>query len=307
LEGRYCRIKTKFWTDEKMRKRSDDAKLLALYLLSSPHANMIGCYVLPKLYACEDLGWSPQRFGKAFAELLQDGFVKYDEETRLLLIPNYLKHNPIENKNQAIAAAKVVIELPRSPLLQELKQFAEQLGKLFLEPFIEQLSKQIPEHITVTVNKDLDPSRDKSLDGQTPTEQFDQQFDQQLEGDKEAEEDTKEDKEAKQKDKWLVDEMKKYRQTQGIPPTERDWHLRQYAIIRKLRTKGGYTHEELHACFLDAQRDPYWSKQLDSWATIERYLPKWKLKNKARADPLDWIPFEPSETQQNKNLEEKPP
>jgi len=158
-DGRYCRIKTKFWTDEKIRSLSDDAKLLALYLLSSPHTNMIGCYILPKLYACDDLGWELERFEKAFQELLRNGFVKYDEKTRLLLLPNYLKHNPIENENQAKAAAKIVAELPRSYLLQDLKRFIEQLDKHFLKPLLEQLLQHLPkefckqfeEPVTVTV------------------------------------------------------------------------------------------------------------------------------------------------------------
>lgn len=175
VEGRYCRVKTKFWTDEKVRNWSDDAKLLALYLLSSPHANMIGCYVLPKLYTCEDLGWSLQRFAKAFEELLRDGFARYDENARLVLLPNYLKHNPIENENQAKAAAKAVAELPRSPLLQDLKQLIEQLDKPFLEPLREQIGKHAHAHAHAHAtahaykNKSMGLSNDKPMSNEAKT------------------------------------------------------------------------------------------------------------------------------------------
>lgn len=146
-EGRYTRIKSIFWNDEKVKLWSDDAKLLALYLLTSPHNNILGCHVLPKLYISADLNWDAKRLDEAFNQLFRDGFIKYDETNRLLLIVNYLKHNPIENGNQAKAAEKQLAELPKSPLLQDLKQLLKQLNK----PFIEPLLKRIPEPVTVTV------------------------------------------------------------------------------------------------------------------------------------------------------------
>lgn len=146
-EGRYTRIKSIFWNDEKVKLWSDDAKLLALYLLTSPHNNILGCHVLPKLYISADLSWDTKRLDEAFNQLLNDGFIKYDDTNRLLLIVNYLKHNPIENGNQAKAALKQLAELPKSPLLQDLKQLLKQLNK----PFVEPLLKRIPEPVTVTV------------------------------------------------------------------------------------------------------------------------------------------------------------
>jgi hypothetical protein len=146
-EGRYTRIKSIFWNDEKAKLWSDDAKLLALYLLTSPHNNILGCHVLPKLYISADLNWDTKRLDEAFNQLFKDGFINYDDSNRLLLIVNYLKHNPIENGNQAKAALKQLAELPKSPLLQDLKRLLKQLNK----PFIEPLLKRIPEPVTVTV------------------------------------------------------------------------------------------------------------------------------------------------------------
>lgn len=145
--GRYTRIKSIFWHDEKTRLWDDEARYLALYLLTSPHNNILGCHVLPKLYICADLGWDMERLGKAFAKLLGDGFIKYDDANNLIFIVNYLKHNPIENPNQAKAAEKQLVELPKSPLLQDLKRSLKQFDK----PFLEQLAKRIPEPVTVTV------------------------------------------------------------------------------------------------------------------------------------------------------------
>lgn len=170
--GRYTRIRSKFWGDEKVKTWDGDTKLLALYILTSPHNNMIGCYILPKLYICADLGMDLEQLHKPFAKLLEDGFIKYDEQNNLILINNFLKHNPIENKNQAIAATKIVQDLPRSPLLSDLKQFAEQLGKPFLEQFIEQIPEPVTVSVTVSVTVDNNICATESHDSEenTPAE-----------------------------------------------------------------------------------------------------------------------------------------
>lgn len=145
--ARYSRVMSRFWGDEKVLVWDDDMKLLALYILTCPHGNMLGCFRLPKLYICEDLRWDAKRLDKPFAKLLEEEFMKYDEEARSILIKNYLIHNPIENENQAKAAVKKLKELPKSQLLSDLKLFIERLDK----PFLELLAKQIGEPVTVSV------------------------------------------------------------------------------------------------------------------------------------------------------------
>lgn len=141
-EGRYIKIKSRFWSDEKVRGWDNDTKFLALYLLTSPHNNILGCYVLPKLYICADLGWTPEALAKPFAKLVEDGFIKYDEDTCLILLTNYLKHNPIDNGNRAEGAIKILEELPRSPLFVDLKKIIEEQGKDYLQKLAEALENK---------------------------------------------------------------------------------------------------------------------------------------------------------------------
>ena len=132
-ELRYVRVANKIWQDEKIKNLSDDAKLLYLYVLTSPHSNMAGYYVLPKPYVAYDLNWLPERLDKAFAELLRTGLIKYCEQSDVILIPNFLKYNPIQNKNQAIGANRRILELPQNGLIDEFitvaKRFAKGLDK----------------------------------------------------------------------------------------------------------------------------------------------------------------------------------
>ena len=137
VDSRYIRIATKFWQDEKARRLSDDAKLLYLYVLTSPHSNMAGYYVLPKPYVVYDLQWLPERLDKALAELLHQGLIKYCKQSDVVLIPNFLKYNPIQNQNQAKGAARRVAELPSNTLREDFRTVLERYAEQFVERFTE--------------------------------------------------------------------------------------------------------------------------------------------------------------------------
>jgi len=191
-EGRYSRIKSRFWRDEKSGQWDNDTKLLALYLLTCPHGNILGCFVLPKLYICADLHWTEERLREPFAKLLREGFIEYDENTSLLFVTNWLKHNPLENRNQAIAGVKVIKELPKSHILVSLLRHIESENKPHMQaliaalnamkpfgkPFPKQLEEPLPEQngkpvtatVTVTeeaINTCASPSA--STDEDTPS------------------------------------------------------------------------------------------------------------------------------------------
>lgn len=134
---RYYRISPRFWSDPDVQRWSDDAKLLAFYLLTCEHRTTEGLFVLKKKYAQADLEWDKERFGKAFGELLETGFAHYDEEAQVCLIVNALKYQPPQNENQAKYAVKQLLALPATPLTCIFKQLVER--------FSEHLAKQLPE------------------------------------------------------------------------------------------------------------------------------------------------------------------
>lgn len=140
---RYQKIHAQIWHDEKFISLSDDAKFLFLYILTSPHNNAIGVYVLPLQYAAADLGWPEKRLREPFRELLAEGLILYDERVKLICVKNQLKHNPLENENQTKSAVKVFRALPKSSLYSHIlelltkpfhKLLRELLGELYAEP-----------------------------------------------------------------------------------------------------------------------------------------------------------------------------
>lgn len=108
----YGRVYSAFWTSPDMRALSDDARLLALYLLSGPHTTIAGICRLPDGYICEDLEWTPGRVSKGLGELFRNGFANRCETTKWVWICKFLTWNHPENPNQWKAAKKIVATIP---------------------------------------------------------------------------------------------------------------------------------------------------------------------------------------------------
>jgi len=135
----YGRIERRIWNSKTFNQLSDDGKIFWMYLLTCPHGNMLGCFVLKPGYVMEDLNWDSERYKKALSDLLSvqlsngngKGLIKYDPEYSLILIKNHFEEgrNPITNINQEKGAVKILGELPKSPLLSILKERIEALYK----------------------------------------------------------------------------------------------------------------------------------------------------------------------------------
>lgn len=121
----YGSVQTQFWSDLALQNLSTHAKLLAVYLLTGPHTNMLGCFRLPIGYVAEDLKWNGEAVYNAFSELDHIKFLIRDPESNWILINNFLDWNPIENPNQGKSIVKLFKRVPHQstvfkPLIKTL-------------------------------------------------------------------------------------------------------------------------------------------------------------------------------------------
>lgn len=117
----YGRIYTSFWNHPKVREFSADARTLALYLLTSPHSNAIGCYALSLGYAADDLSlpadpWGIDRVSAGFTELSEKGFAHRFSDGRHVCVVDYIEWNPAENPNVVRRMVKEFDQLLKDPL-----------------------------------------------------------------------------------------------------------------------------------------------------------------------------------------------
>ena len=110
----YGRVYSRFWQSKSIRYLDQNSKLLALYLLTSPHANLIGCYYLPFEYALADTKYPSETLREGFQALEKSGFCEVDWDNEWIWVKNYVRWNPFENPNVKKSAAKVVRQVPKS-------------------------------------------------------------------------------------------------------------------------------------------------------------------------------------------------
>lgn len=83
-----------FWNSPTVAALSEDARAAALYLLTCPHGNFAGVFRLPDAYACDDLGWTLERWRAAAHALVRADFIARTE-SGWTWIRQYAKWNPL--------------------------------------------------------------------------------------------------------------------------------------------------------------------------------------------------------------------
>lgn len=173
----YGQVQSAFWQSPDAQAWSDTGKLLALYLLTGPHANGLGCYRLPDGYVMADLGWDAERVSKGFEELFQNGFAKRIDG--VVLLPNFLRWNRIANGNIAKARFGEFESLPKgeskSLVARAMLEFCdhwEPAHRNLIETVCGTLSKPIPNQNPTQPN----PTKKEPILAQQAERAFDEKF-----------------------------------------------------------------------------------------------------------------------------------
>ncbi len=85
----YSLVLPQFWTGptgKGISAAGKDARITATYLLTSAHANMIGLYRLPLLYAVEETGLKRRELQAALEHLRVLDFAAYDEPSEFIWV-----------------------------------------------------------------------------------------------------------------------------------------------------------------------------------------------------------------------------
>lgn len=164
----YGRVEETFWSDSKIRRLPEDARTAMLYLLTCPHRNRLGCFVLRTYYAAGDLQWEPARVEAAFRELEEADRIRTDPETGLLLLPRYLRHNTLENSKVVKAAVGQLAALPASPLLEDLLDAVENFGRDHYRELLEALRARVGVRRSTTPQTNQQETNDEMVSHTVP-------------------------------------------------------------------------------------------------------------------------------------------
>lgn len=86
----YGKVSPQFWIGEtgKLLRGNPDAQVLALYLMTNPHATMTGVFHCPIIYMAHETGLSMEGASKGLARLSEVGFCEYDEASESVFVVN---------------------------------------------------------------------------------------------------------------------------------------------------------------------------------------------------------------------------
>ncbi len=100
MAKKFGTVDSSLWRHPKFKGLSDDAKFLFMYLKTCDHQNIIGCFYLPKMYACADTGWGIDRVSIGFHNLIEEGFIKYCDDTETVFLVKHMELHPIQGHKQ---------------------------------------------------------------------------------------------------------------------------------------------------------------------------------------------------------------
>ena len=85
----YSKVAPQFWngkTGKALKAKGPEAVIVALYLLTCPHANMLGLYYVSKTYIAVDTGLGFEGASKGLQWAFEAGFCAYDEDTEVVWV-----------------------------------------------------------------------------------------------------------------------------------------------------------------------------------------------------------------------------
>lgn len=85
----YAKLVPTFWTGKTgkaLKARGSEAVIVAMYLMSSPHSNMLGLYYQPVLYMAHETGLGIEGASKGLQGAIDAGFCSFDEESEMVWV-----------------------------------------------------------------------------------------------------------------------------------------------------------------------------------------------------------------------------
>jgi hypothetical protein len=85
----YSKVGPQFWigpTGKKLRAAGMEAQIVAMYLLTSPHANMLGLYYCPVMFIAHETGIGLEGANKGLQRAIEADFCQYDEASEVVWV-----------------------------------------------------------------------------------------------------------------------------------------------------------------------------------------------------------------------------
>lgn len=120
----YGKVSPQFWigkTGKELKAKGHEALIVSMYLLTNPHANMIGLYYLPVVYIAHETGLGFEGACKGLRSTIEAGFCHYDDAAEVVWVVEMARHQIATalkpNDNRCMGIQREYDAQPESSLL----------------------------------------------------------------------------------------------------------------------------------------------------------------------------------------------
>ena len=93
----YRQVQISFWQDEFILELTPEEKYFYLYLMTNSKTTQCGVYELPKRVIQFETGYNSETVDKLLKRFIEYGKIEYCEETKEVVLVNWLKHNSFKS------------------------------------------------------------------------------------------------------------------------------------------------------------------------------------------------------------------
>jgi hypothetical protein len=120
----YSKVGPKFWigdTGKKLKKAGAEAVVVGLYLMTSPHSNMLGLYYQPELLIAHETGLGFEGALKGLRSCIECGFCSYDAASEMVWVYEMASYQIAESLSasdkRSVGVQNEYNALPENPFL----------------------------------------------------------------------------------------------------------------------------------------------------------------------------------------------
>jgi hypothetical protein len=121
----YAKVAPQFWTGKTgkaLRAKGQEAVIVGLYLMTSPHANMLGLYYVPILFIAHETGLGMEGATKGLVGACEVEFCHYDEASEMVWVTEMASYQVADElkptDNRVHGVQKDYDALPANPFLE---------------------------------------------------------------------------------------------------------------------------------------------------------------------------------------------
>jgi DnaD/phage-associated family protein len=123
--ARFRQIQTDFWKDSFITELTLEEKAFYLYLLTNTYTTQCGIYTFIIKFAEVEVGLNKEVIQKLLNKFIEYGKINYSEETKEIIIINWVKHNFVNNKPVINCMNKELQKVKYRPFVQGLYEICK--------------------------------------------------------------------------------------------------------------------------------------------------------------------------------------